>query len=571
MNDALVPIVIGVTGHRDLDPGHYSKIKEKVEEVFKDIRMNYPNSPIVLLSPLAEGADRLVAHVALGFAAELVVPIPMPVAEYLRDFSDAASRSEFQTLLGGPKTTSFELPLAEGNRLEDIREPGECRDKQYTGVGAYIARHSQILIALWNGIDPQKAGGTACIVKFKLEGIPQPYAKPPRPLSQIEGGPVYHILTPRLSDPIPIQGVFTVRKLFPEYWGSQERAEESYKQVLRSVDRYNADVKKHGAKLHSKILKSRSYVVPDDIGDALEARCKKILNQYAFADVLAQRFKNCRLRTIISLFSLVMVAFFFFQMYLGFWPRPIVLLLYPLIMLCAVILFETARTCQFEYKHEDYRALAEAMRVQFFWELTGVDEEVADHYLHKHKGQLEWIRYAIRVWRIPFGEKQEIDASRYQLAYDYWVTNQRNYFSRRTRKEGRIIGILHWTSIGMFVAGPIVAFILFFRLSTSSVKLCASQVSSVQNPMILLIGMFLAIAAALQGYLDKVALSEQSKQYERMASLYSLASQRLKQYLGSGDFSRAQELLMDLGKEALLENGDWLLLHRARPLEVPSV
>jgi len=30
-----------------------------------------------------------------------------------------------------------------------------------------------------------------------------------------------------------------------------------------------------------------------------------------------------------------------------------------------------------------------------------------------------------------------------------------------------------------------------------------------------------------------------------------------------------QALLEELGKEALVENGDWVLLHRERPLEVP--
>ena len=37
-----------------------------------------------------------------------------------------------------------------------------------------------------------------------------------------------------------------------------------------------------------------------------------------------------------------------------------------------------------------------------------------------------------------------------------------------------------------------------------------------------------------------------------------------------GKRHEAQELLIELGKEALGENGDWMLLHRERPLEVPK-
>ncbi len=33
--------------------------------------------------------------------------------------------------------------------------------------------------------------------------------------------------------------------------------------------------------------------------------------------------------------------------------------------------------------------------------------------------------------------------------------------------------------------------------------------------------------------------------------------------------TRARELLFEIGKEALNENGDWLLLHRERPVQPP--
>ena len=87
--------------------------------------------------------------------------------------------------------------------------------------------------------------------------------------------------------------------------------------------------------------------------------------------------------------------------------------------------------------------------------------------------------------------------------------------------------------------------------------------------MVLAIGMSLATAAAVKGYLEKIVLSEQSKQYERMAGSYVLASEKLREALSSENFAEARKLLLEVGKEALIENGDWLLLHRAQQLEVP--
>jgi hypothetical protein len=36
-----------------------------------------------------------------------------------------------------------------------------------------------------------------------------------------------------------------------------------------------------------------------------------------------------------------------------------------------------------------------------------------------------------------------------------------------------------------------------------------------------------------------------------------------------GDHVRARDILVEIGKIALVENGDWLILHRQRPVEVP--
>src|SRR5690242_2419409 len=63
----LIPIVVGVVGHRDLPPDTATrdKLKAAVRKVFEELDEAYPNSPKILLSPLAPGADQLAAEVAL--------------------------------------------------------------------------------------------------------------------------------------------------------------------------------------------------------------------------------------------------------------------------------------------------------------------------------------------------------------------------------------------------------------------------------------------------------------------------------------------------------------------------
>lgn len=86
---------------------------------------------------------------------------------------------------------------------------------------------------------------------------------------------------------------------------------------------------------------------------------------------------------------------------------PLILGLYPLLMGVAVLWYlwtapipapfgllvrlvgtERARDLwakrgDFQNKFQDYRALAEGLRVQFFWRLGGLTDSVGDHYLLK--------------------------------------------------------------------------------------------------------------------------------------------------------------------------------------------
>ena len=89
--------------------------------------------------------------------------------------------------------------------------------------------------------------------------------------------------------------------------------------------------------------------------------------------------------------------------------------------------------------------------------------------------------------------------------------------------------------------------------------------------MIFWMGMLLVIAGLLAGYGERRALAEQIKQYAQMGTIFALAEQRLRDLLDTGEHEQALDLIEELGKEALRENGDWVLLHRERDVEVPNL
>jgi hypothetical protein len=150
----------GVSGHRDPLEDDFTELQKQIGIVFERFRRAHPDASFELLSPLAEGADRIAAEVALKSGLRVVVPMPMPQAEYERDFTTTESLREFRRLLAAA-ASFFEIHSAEtGNRAS-----------KYAAVGDYIARQSNVLILLWDGEDNSKIGGTAWVRKRRKHWI----------------------------------------------------------------------------------------------------------------------------------------------------------------------------------------------------------------------------------------------------------------------------------------------------------------------------------------------------------------------------------------------------------------
>ena len=74
-------VAIGVTGHRTLI--NEEQLLSGVDQVLDRIQGALPNTKITIISPLAEGADRLVAWRAMTKKdADLIVPLPLDAVSY---------------------------------------------------------------------------------------------------------------------------------------------------------------------------------------------------------------------------------------------------------------------------------------------------------------------------------------------------------------------------------------------------------------------------------------------------------------------------------------------------------
>ena len=572
--DYRIPIILGITGHRDLRPQDIPALKKVLEREFRTVKEDYPSSPIILLSPLAEGADRLAVRVALKEEINIpvIVPLPMPLTEYEKDFKQQ-SLDEFRALLAQADAT-FELPFVQGITLDGIRTDRPQRNIQYEQVGAYIARHCQILIALWDGVRSHKRAGTSTVVSFKLEGIPEPYVIPQGPLDQIENGMVYHIVTPRESYSTPDKEPYELVSYGPGRTTEQDVIERE-KDILRKIDAYNADITDHLKHIEKKVKEQLDTIAATHNTELMPMEIE-IQVRSTVASELAKIYQTERQGAIWGLYVLPVIALFAFQLYLEFSHYIAargMLALYPAILALGLgYQWWANKKSHYHSKHIDYRAIAEGLNIQFYWLIAEMKEEVPDYYLRKQKGELDWIRQAIRYSTMLIKMKESGNCRRndkWQERYRHWIQNvwirgQKDYFKPKSQHNHNQSEKYEKRARYLYVIGILLTVMMFIFYNFLHENLHENY----HHVAVVAVTMLLFLNSTLIGYSERLAHSELAKQYERMYHVYTVAEERLKERIDNGNQQEARKLIRELGREALAENGDWVLIHRKRPPEL---
>ena len=150
----MIPIFLGVTGHRSISRSSIASARISVRQELDWLHQRYPFTQIIVLSALAEGADRLVAEIALDCNCEVWAVLPTCADEYLNDFSSGHSKNEFTRLLG--KCSRIINASVFAGYGEGFNE----RPKMYEHLADQLCQMSHILMALWDG-DPRSEEHTS--------------------------------------------------------------------------------------------------------------------------------------------------------------------------------------------------------------------------------------------------------------------------------------------------------------------------------------------------------------------------------------------------------------------------
>jgi hypothetical protein len=234
-------------------------------------------------------------------------------------------------------------------------------------------------------------------------------------------------------------------------------------------------------------------------------------------------------------------------------------------------------------RFQDDRALAEAMRVQLYWALAASKAAVADNYLRKQLGELGWIEFALRgpaLWAAHLAqylsENAELDTATLEAR---WIYNQRDYFARKHKQFDSVAKSNEIASRGLIFAGiGAAALLLALETARYSPLLLHAVMAIIHLPRAAwthwhepIHYVLLIAAAALPAFGAFFAISKDLRHYEAHAQSYNqmhLVFQKAAEELerSCADALALRALVMELGREALAENAEWLLEHRRKPI-----
>ena len=221
---------------------------------------------------------------------------------------------------------------------------------------------------------------------------------------------------------------------------------------------------------------------------------------------------------------------------------------------------------QWQGRYQDHRALAEGLRVQFFWAASGVPVAVSDNYLRHQAGMLGWTAWPFAArrwtgWRPPWPSRTPDPV----FVRERWIKDQMAYFKMQGDRQGAAgVAMQRLTRIAV-ASLLLLAVILFVLQLASGGNFQYSVPERAIGSLIVALGTLPAVAAFFVIIAEGRAYQEHAHAYTQAYDVFAEA-ERQSRHLDPEDAAAWRELLLALGQEALTENAAWINTHRGRPV-----
>lgn len=549
-------IRIGVTGHRVLDdPLAMQTVVKKaidaeVEKLFpEEARQNMEGVrragttaiSFRVLSPLAEGADRVVARAVLSDpSARLDVVLPLAIEDYIRDFATEESRIEFEELLGHCRKPIF---LRTRRIQDDRRDPGdqaELRRDAYDRVGRYVVDHCDVLIAIWDGQPSRGRGGTADVVRYALEQR--------RPIISVWGDS-FEVLNRDNNNGLDASALDAIDRFNRQVITPDERA--SY---VKNLDREHFE-KPHAARdipaSVRELVKDHLFPYYAQASIMAKASQKRFYRAGKFIYVLSAAAVGCAALGV--LFPAIAWAAFGAEL--------------VLLIIISLALWQARR----KHSHQSWienRFLAERIRCGIFMAICGAEPrpiEVLPYMGHSQTVNDWTVRVFDEIWdRLPPlavcrpGEC----LSRNAYVREAWIGEQVKFHQDKKEREGlarKRLALAGKIVLPATIVAAALHLLLLFSWPRGAEAVSAWLHEWLHHGLAFIALLFPAIAASLAG---TEAHREHLRLEKRSANMGPQLERLNRQMASTTDPEQFERLLQQVDELMLRETQDWLMLMR---------
>ncbi len=429
----------------------------------------------VVVSPLAAGADRIVARGVLArqpspldpeqVPPRLEVVLPMPLDKYREDFKDQQDRDEFERLLAQATWTN-----ATDELLPTDVTPGQPRSAAYQLAGHAVANRCDVMLAIWDGQSSSSAGGTGDIVAYSVK----------------QGRPVLWINCAQPDSPVVLltANASPTSKPWPAC-SQDERMRCVYidefpahaKQLSLGFHRLAAfhrdaalDPRRYDEALNTRRAELVANLRKFELDDAAREIGETIVPPLVRADMLAERYQFLYRSAVIAIYTLALLAVAVAVAQQVFWPeRNAIVVFEVLALLCAWAMLRINRRERWQEKFLNDRYLAEWLRrAQFIVLLPPAARRVAGPSprtapaagrLMLYHGPETWFVDALgRVIEQGAQRIHSADPRRpaarlemlRQALIDSWIEQQADWHTRKAHQRGHHAKISHEATFWFF-------------------------------------------------------------------------------------------------------------------------
>ena len=570
-----IPFLIGVVGHRDLVANEVPQIREAITGALQRLREANPDVPLRLLCSMAEGADLLVAEIAAEVGISILVLLPYARHLCREDLQSESDRATFNRICDSSEVV--ELGLPDDADALDIERPGELRDRQLQRAGSLIARYSGLMIAIWNGVETDHRAGTARAMQFRRQGVMPSDERVVAPrdvlLSPQDDDLNFEIRCSRVTHPSPAGVV--VRGFTGTDSSGGEDCPKHLQVTLNRIAEFNRDADRFGDEIARK-SRRLSQPSPTQVPKTLQY----LERLFCAADWMGSYYRRCFTLALKARYGLWAVMAF---LLITFKKESIgKLAVIAIIGVLAVFLFGTllamwAHRRGWHRKYLDYRALAEALRVDFYWEVAGVRKEFDGEFAHesflqKQDAELQWIRNAMRAVSLQLAIRPSGSFNEgFPFVYAAWVgdddpvngSGQMLYYRQRLHVLKRKLHNSERIDRALLFGGLFLAVAFAIDVGMRSVSIFFLP-EHLRGWMLWALALLPVYAAIFEIYLNEKADRALIRQYRYMYSLFGFAAAELR---GAGGNERKLEILRSLGHACLAEHAQWILAHRDKRIQ----